>query len=150
MQNILVAINFEKNAERLVEKAYELASTFGAKVWLLHVTEPDPEDYISLEAGPQFVLDKRIERRKKEAQLVHQLADRLRSRNVRAEGLLIEGPTAKTIRRKTAELNIDLVIAGHQKKNFFYQLFVGNTDQSIIDELNVPVLVVPLPKRGED
>lgn len=144
MENILVAINFEKNAERLIEKAYEMASTFDAKVWILHVTEPDPEDYISLEAGPQFVLDKRAERRKQEAVLVKKLADNLKSRNVRAEGLLIEGPTARTIRKKTLDLNIDLVIAGHQKRNFFYQLFVGNKDQSIIDELNVPVLVVPL------
>lgn len=144
MENILVAINFEKNAERLIEKAYEIASTFDAKVWILHVTEPDPDDYISLEAGPQFVHDKRVERRKQEAVLVKKLADNLKSRNVRAEGLLIEGPTAKTIRKKTMDLNIDLVIAGHQKKNFFYQLFVGNKDQSIIDELNIPVLVVPL------
>ena len=63
---------------------------------------------------------------------------------MRAEGITIEGPTAKTIVKKAAELKIDLVIAGHQKKNFFYQLFVGNKDQELLDELNIPVLVVPL------
>lgn len=144
MENILVAINFEKNAGRLVEKAYEMAVAFEAKIWILHVLEPDPEDYISLEAGPQFLYDKRLAKRKEEAVLVKKLTDGLRSRNVRAEGIMIEGPTAKTIVKKTAELKIDLVIAGHQKKNFFYQLFVGNKDQDLLDELNVPVLVVPL------
>ena len=144
MENILVAINFEKNAGRLVDKAYEMAVAFEAKIWILHVTEPDPEDYISLEAGPQFVYDKRHAKRQEEAVLVKKLTDGLRSRNVRAEGITIEGPTAKTIVKKAAELKIDLVIAGHQKKNFFYQLFVGNKDQDLLDELNVPVLVVPL------
>lgn len=144
MKNILVAINFEKNAERLINKAQEMALAFDAKVWILHVTEPDPEDFRALEAGPQFARDKRAANRKKEAELVKQLAEDLNSRNVRAEGLVIEGPTAKTIRKKTTELNIDLVIAGHQKKNFFYQLFVTNTEKSIIDELNTPVLVIPL------
>lgn len=144
MENILVAINFEKNAERLVEKAYEMALAFEAKIWILHVSEPDPDDYISLEAGPQFLHDKRVAKRQQEAVLVKKLTDGLRSRNVRAESLLIEGPTAKTIVKKTAELNIDLVIAGHQKRNFFYQLFVGNKDQNLLDELSIPVLVVPM------
>lgn len=147
MENILVAINYEKNAPLLVEKAYEFASAFDAKVWILHVAEPDPDDYLGLEAGPQFAHDKRVEKRKMEAVLVKQLADNLKSRNIRAESLLIEGPTAKTIRKKTSELIIDLVIAGHQKKNFFYQMFVGNTEQNLIDDLNIPVLVVPLPKK---
>src|SRR5690606_12116858 len=144
MENILVAINFEKNAERLVEKAYEMALAFEAKIWILHVSEPDPDDYISLEAGPQFLHDKRVAKRQQEAVLVKKLTDGLRSRNVRAESLLIEGPTAKTIVKKTAELNIDLVIAGHQKRNSFYQLFVGNKDQDLLDELSIPVLVVPM------
>ena len=144
MENILVAINFEKNAERLVEKAYEMALAFEAKIWILHVSEPDPDDYISLEAGPQFLHDKRVAKRQQEAVLVKKLTDGLRSRNVRAESLLIEGPTAKTMVKKTAELNIDLVIAGHQKRNFFYQLFVGNKDQDLLDELSIPVLVVPM------
>lgn len=146
MENILVAINLEKNAPILVEKAYEFAIAFDAKVWILHVTEPDPDDYLGLEAGPQFAHDKRVAKRKREAVLIKELADDLKSRNIRAEGLLIEGPTAKTIRKKAQELNIDLVIAGHQKKNFFYQIFVGNKEQDLIDDLKVPVLVVPLSK----
>ncbi len=144
MENILVAINFEKNAGRLIEKAYEMAVAFGSKIWVLHVTEPDPDDYISLEAGPQFIYDKRMARRQQEAALIKKLTDELRNRNVRTEGLVIEGPTAKTIIDKTTELQIDLVIAGHQKRNFFYQLFVGNKDQDLLDELRIPVLVVPL------
>lgn len=144
MKNLLVAINFEKNAARLVEKAGQFAEAFGSKVWVLHVTEPDPDDFLGLEAGPQFAQDKRVANRKKEGVLVKELTDSLKAKNIAAEGLLIEGPTAKTIKKKVRELNIDMVIAGHQKKNFFYQLFVGNVEQDLIDDLKIPVVLVPL------
>ncbi len=144
MKNLLVAINFEKNAARLIEKAVQFAEAFDSKVWVLHVTEPDPDNFLGLEAGPQFAQDKRVANRKKEGVLVKELTESLKAKNIAAEGLLIEGPTAKTIKKKVRELNIDMVIAGHQKKNFFYQLFVGNVEQDLIDDLNIPVVLVPL------
>jgi nucleotide-binding universal stress UspA family protein len=144
MKNILVAINFEKNADRLLDKAKLLAEAFDSKVWVLHVTEPDPDDFLGLEAGPQFAQDKRVAKRKKEAALVEEIIKELKAKNIAAEGLLIEGPTAKTIKKKVKELQIDLVIAGHQKRNFFYQLFVGNVEQDLIEELRIPIVLVPL------
>ena len=144
MKNILVAINFEKNAPCLTAKAEELAKVFDSKIWLLHVTEPDPDSFIGLEAGPQFAHDKRVAQRKKETALVKQLAQTLQEKQLKAEGLVIEGPTAKTIKKKVHDLEVDLVIAGHSRKNFFYQLFVGNLEQDLIEELKVPVLLVPL------
>lgn len=144
MKNILVAINFEKNAKILVSKAEELALALNAKVWVLHVSEPDPDDFLSLEAGPQFAQDKRVENRKKDAALVKELTTLLQEKNIEAEGLLLEGPTAKTIRKEVQELNIDLVIAGHHKKNIFYQMFVSKIEQDLLDKSRVPVLLVPL------
>lgn len=146
MKNILVAIHYARNAENLLNQAKILADKFGAKVWILHVTEPEPEDYRSLEAGPQFVQDKRVSERKRKALILEGFAEKLRNQGTDSEGLVIDGPTAKTIKHKVNELDIDLVIAGHQKKNFFYQLFVGNREKGIIDELTVPILIVPLLK----
>lgn len=149
MKNILVAINFEKNAERLVNKAEEFAKVFGAKVWILHVTEPDPDDFLSLEAGPQYAQEKRIANRKKEAVLVKELAEKLKKKNIDSEGLLIQGPTVKTIRKEVQNLDIDLVIAGHQKKNFFFQMFVGRMEQNILQDLKVPILIVPMESNQQ-
>lgn len=144
MKNILVAINLAKNAERLLAKAEELAKAFDSKIWILHVSEPDPDDYLGLEAGPQYAQDKRVENRKKDEVLVKRLADAAREKNIAAEGLLLKGSTAKIIQNEVRELNVDLVIAGHHKRNFFYQMFVGNIEQDIMQELDVPVLLVPV------
>jgi hypothetical protein len=40
--------------------------------------------------------------------------------------------------------NIDLVVAGHKKKNFFYDLFNENKKKDLIDELKIPLLAVPI------
>lgn len=148
MKKILVAINIEKNADRLIEKAQEIALAFNSKIWILHVSEPDPDDYLGLEAGPQYAQDKRVENRKKEGELVKRLAEELRSKNIEAEGVQLKGSTAKMIKQEVQKINADLVIAGHHKKNFFYQMFVGSIEQDIIDDLDIPVLLVPVKHRS--
>ena len=144
MKKILVAINIEKNADHLIAKAEEIAKAFGSKIWILHVSEPDPDDYLGLEAGPQYAQDRRVENRKKEGALVVRLAEELRQRNIEAEGVQLEGSTAKMIKSAVEKVNADLVIAGHHKRNFFYQMFVGGIEQDIIDRLSIPVLLVPV------
>jgi nucleotide-binding universal stress UspA family protein len=144
MKKILVAINLEKNADRLLAKAEELAQAFGSKIWILHVSEPDPDDFLGLEAGPQFAQDKRVEKRKVEGALVRRLAEDLRQKNIEAEAVQLEGSTAKMIKKEVQKINADIVIAGHHKKNFFYQMFVGSLEQDLIDDLGIPVLLVPV------
>lgn len=146
MKNILVAINHEKNASLLLAKAEEFARSFKSKIWILHVNEPDPDSYIGLEAGPQYAQDKRVARRKKETELVRQLEAQLKERDINAQAVIIEGPTEKMIKQEVKQLNIDLLIAGHHKRNFFYQLFTGNIEQDLIEDLDVPVLLVPVEK----
>jgi nucleotide-binding universal stress UspA family protein len=144
MKKILVAINIEKNADRLIGKAEEIAKAFGSKVWILHVSEPDPDDFLGLEAGPQFAQDKRVENRKKEKELVKRLAAGLQQKNIEAEGVQLEGSTTKMIKTAVRDLDADLVIAGHHKRNFFYQMFVGSIEQDLMEDLNVPVMLVPV------
>lgn len=146
MKNILVAINQEKNAPVLVAKAEELARSFNSKIWILHVNEPDPDSFIGLEAGPQYAHDKRVAKRKKETELVKQLETDLKDKNIDAQAVIIEGPTEKMIKKEVKELNVDLLIAGHHKRNFFYQLFTGNIEQDLIEDLDIPVLLVPVRK----
>jgi len=144
MKKILVAINVEKNAGRLIGQAEELAKVFGAKVWILHVSEPDPDDYLGLEAGPQFAQDKRVENRKREGELVKRLAAELQQRNIEAEGAQLEGSTTKMIKEAVTRLNADIVIVGHHKRNFFYQMFVGSIEQDLMEDLKIPVMLVPV------
>ena len=145
MKNILVAIGRTQNADQLIAQAVKLAKLTNGKIWVLHVTRPDADDFIGLEAGPQYLYSQRAEGRKKEAAFVKECAERIiKNHSIPAEGLLIEGSVPKVIKRIVDEHNIDLVVAGHQPKDFIYELFTANQKKDLVDELKIPLLAVPV------
>ncbi|UJH92876.1 universal stress protein [Antarcticibacterium sp. 1MA-6-2] len=145
MKNILVAIDEPKEADQLTAHAVEIAKLNNAKIWIIHVTEAVPKDFISREAGPQYLYDRLAENNKKEAAAIKQWANELtETHQVAAEGLLIEGSVIKSIKKIVEERDIDLVVAGHRKRNFLYGLFTENKKKDLIDELKIPLLAVPL------
>jgi len=145
MKNLLVAIDQHKDAEQLIDQAVKIAKLTNAKIWLMHVTEADPDDFLVKEAGPQFKYDKRAEERKEEAETMKKWAQDIEEEhNLDVEGLLIEGSVTKSIRNLIDECNIDLVVAGHRKKNLVYGLFTSNKKKDLIDDLKIPLLAVPL------
>ncbi|NJX17087.1 universal stress protein, partial [Tamlana crocina] len=94
---------------------------------------------------PQYIYDQRTEDRKKEAAFVQQCAEDIKQKyDLPAEGVLIEGSIAKAIKQKVEEHKIDLVVAGHKRKGFLYNIFTTNRKKDLIDELNIPLLAVPV------
>lgn len=145
MKNILVAIGQAKDADKLITQAVKFASYSKGKIWIIHVATPDPDSLIGRESGPQFVYDQRAENRKKEAAFIQQLAQDIKKKyDIEAESILVQGAVSKVIREKVEKFNIDLVIAGHRKKDFLYELFTANNKKDLVDELKIPLLAVPL------
>lgn len=145
MKNILVAVDKKKDAETLSSHAVKLAKLTNAKIWIIHVTEADPDDFLAREAGPQYKYEKNSEKRKEKAASLKQWTEEfIEKYGVSAEGLLIEGPVTKSIKKIVEDHDIDLVVAGHKKKNLFYGLFNENQKKDLIDELKIPLLAVPL------
>ena len=145
MKNILVAVDEPKEAAQLIAQAVKIGKLTNAKIWIIHVTESTPHDFLSREAGPQFVYDKRAEENKKETAAINQWAsDVVNNDNIEAEGLIIEGSVTKSIKKIVEEKGIDLVVAGHKKNEFLFSLFAPNKKMNLIDELKIPLLAVPL------
>jgi nucleotide-binding universal stress UspA family protein len=142
VKNILVAIDFDKNVDVLIDKAFELAIKFNSKIWLMHIAAPDP-DFVGYDAGPQYIRDCRAEDLRKEHRDIQKLASGLMEKGMHAEGLLIQGATIEMIIDESKKLNIDLIIAGHHKYGFFYKAFVGSVSAQIIKKSKIPVLIVP-------
>jgi nucleotide-binding universal stress UspA family protein len=143
MKNILVSLDFEKETGVLVDTVTALAKQFDSKVWLLHIAAPEP-DFVGFDVGPQNERDFRTDELKGERNVLESYAHELKEKGINAQGLLIEGPTVETILKETKKLDIDLLIIGHHKRNYFYKTLVGNTDTTLVNKLNIPVLIVPL------
>ena len=143
MKNILVTIDFNKNEELLIDKAFQLAKAFGSKLWLMHIAAPDP-DFVGYDVGPQYIRDSRATELSEEHKLLQEYANNLKTKGVQSEGLLVQGATIEMILEESKKLNVDLIIAGHHKHGFFYKAFVGSVSAEIIKKSNIPVLTVPL------
>lgn len=139
MKNILVTIDFEKEINVLIDKAFELATRFDSKLWLIHVAPPDP-DFVAYKADPENEIDFKPNERSVVQQYVQQLSET----GINAEGILVKGPIVETILKEIEKLHIDLVIIGHHRHGLLYKTFVGNTDSSLINKSKIPVLLVPL------
>jgi nucleotide-binding universal stress UspA family protein len=143
MKNILVTLDLDKKESLLIDKALQLAKGFKSKIWLLHITAPDPH-FVGYEAGPQHIRDNRAEELKKQRQIIQEYSSNLKQEGVSAEGIFIQGATIEMILEKSKKLNIDLIIAGHHKHGFFYKAFIGSVSSQIIKKSKIPVLIVPL------
>lgn len=143
MKNILVAIDFNKNEKLLIDKAFQLAESFGSKLWLMHISAPDP-DFVGYDVGPQYIRDSRATDLRKEHQQLQEYSTLLKKKGVVSEGLLVQGATIEMIIEESKKLNVDLIIAGHHMHGFFYNAFVGSVSAEIIKKSKTPVLIVPL------
>ena len=145
MKNILVALDFDDNEQKLLDQAAKLAEAFNSKLWLMHIAAPDP-DFVGYEVGPQYIRDERASELRKEHRQIQAYTDKLKAQGIDSEGLLVQGATIEMIIEESEKLNIDLIIAGHLKQGFFYNAFVGSTSSEIIKRSNTSVMIVPLDK----
>ena len=143
MKNILVTIELEDQSNIILEKATEIAAKFGAKVWLVHIAAPEP-DFIGYGTGPQYIRDTLAQDLREEHRTLQRYADDMKTKGVEAEGLLVQGNTIETIIKESEKLDVDLIVIGHHKHGFLYNLFMAGTDESLIEQSNIPVLTIPL------
>lgn len=143
MKNILVALDLEENFELLIAQGVQFAEKFGAKIWLLHVADPDP-DFVGYEVGPQYIRDCRAAEMKDEHKALQKLSEQIKEKGIDAEGILIQGPTVEMIIEEVEKLAIALIVIGFREHGFFYETFFGGITSPLIKKSDVPLLVVPL------
>ena len=143
MRNILVAMDFEAQAQQLLNQTQQLAKAFSAKVWLIHVAAPNP-DFVGYEAGPQVVRDQRAQELRAEHKLLDQWASALETEGIDTVPLLIQGPTTETLLSEAQRLQADLMVIGAHQHGWMYQAFFGSITDAVIHQTKIPVLVVPI------
>lgn len=142
MKNILATINFEKNEQKLIDQASEIAKAFDAKLWLMHIAAPDPI-FVGYKIGPQYIRDTRAHELREEHKQIQNYSNQLKEKGIEAEGLLVQGATIEMIMEESKKLNVDLIVAGHHEHSFFYKAFIGSVSSQIIKNSKIPVLIIP-------
>ena len=145
-KKLLVAVDFSGSSRRVIDYAKDLARVLAAKVWLLHVAEPDPE-FVGYEVDPPVMRDTVARRFHKEHQELQLVSQELRSQGLECEAILVQGPTIETILHEVEKLSVDMVVIGSHGKGVLRHLLVGSTSEGVLKKSSIPVLVVPTHGR---
>ena len=145
MKNILVTIDLTGKEHALLEQAYQMASAFKSKLWIMHIAAPEP-DFVGYEVGPEEVREARAEELRKEHRLIQKYSKEMNDRGIDTDGLLVNGATIETILEEAEKLNADLIITGHESHGFFYRAILGSTAEQLLEDSKIPMLIVPLDK----
>ena len=139
---LLIAVDFSATFDTVIAYAGKLGSLLDARIWLLHVAEPNPE-LVGHEVASPAVRDLNAKEFHEEHRQLQQAGDELRKAGLDCVALLIQGDTATTILTEAERLGIDIIVLSTQGKSTVKKLFLGSTFEDVVKTSTIPVLVVP-------
>ena len=136
-QNILVAIDLNEEANKVVQKAHHLSLQSGAKLTLIHVTEP-----LSYAYGGDIPMDLSVIKTQ-----MHEDAEESMSNFVKQQELgdvaqlIVSGHIETEVHRVAIELSNDLIVVGSHGRHGL-ALLLGSTSNGILHGATCDVLAV--------
>jgi nucleotide-binding universal stress UspA family protein len=146
VKTILVPVDFSPATHAVLNAARKLADVTGDRVVLLHVVEPP---VISTDYG--LTLDMMQEtlvafRKTGEQQLAH-LEKELAAHDVAVSARQVDGHPSAQILDQARRLRADYIVLGSQGHNAIYDLLVGSTAHTVLQNAPCPVVIVPPAPR---
>lgn len=142
MKTILVPVDFSDVTTRVLETARAMSRAFGAKLVLLHVSEPEP-DFIGFEPGPIAVRTAVARDFKKEHQRLEELSAGVAVDGFQVLALHEQGPLVDKILDEAAKQQADAIVMGSHGHGALFEFLVGSVTSGVLRAAKVPVIVVP-------
>ncbi len=140
--SILCPVDFSEGSARTLRQALSLAEAGGARLTLLHVTDP-LLDAAARAAGTEDTITDQTQAE------VRKLLDEVRPEGVKGSMTVsvAVGEPAQQILRHTREASADLIVMGTQGRGAAQRFLMGSTATRVLQATTIPVLVVPPERR---
>ena len=142
MKTILVPIDFSDISTLVVDTARSMAQAFGARLVLLHVSEPEP-DFIGFEPGPIAVRATVARDFKAEHHNLETAKAAAAQGGLDVLALHIQGSLVEKILTSAETHAAELIVMGSHGHGALYELLVGSVTSGVLHGTKCPVLVVP-------
>lgn len=145
MKTIVVAVDFSNATTGVIEMATRLATSFGAKLELFHVIEPEPS-YTAYGFTPdEFpAMNAFQEEAKRRATLkLEELLTRVRIELPDATSHLTEGSPLHSLLDHVKHSGADFVVLGSHGHGVIASFLLGSVAEGMVRKALVPTLVVP-------
>lgn len=137
-ERILLPTDGSENAERAIEQAIGLATTYDASLHLLYVVDVN---HMSSDTAENLMHDK-LEQTGHAA--VDEIADRAQQAGITVSSAVIPGTPAQEILTYAEDHDIDLIVMGTRGRTGFNRLLVGSVTEKVVRLSDIPVLTVPM------
>lgn len=136
---ILLAYNGSAEGKRALLECADLAQFYGAETHLLAVASMPPSLFLTEGFVPEELLE---EEKKRTQQVLDEGIKTLIDRNFKAAGHLAVGEPVEEICRLAKELDVDLIVVGHnQNTSFAARWWKGSVGVSLIDYAPCSLLI---------
>lgn len=141
-QHILVPIDGSELALDVVQHAVDFARAFNSKITIVQVMTLDP--YIAAEYLSDGNSNLMIERARTFIENnIAEVKTKFAEHGLEVTTRLLEGESIhRTILQAIDELNVDLVLISSHGRSGIKKLIMGSVAQSLISEVNIPILVI--------
>lgn len=155
VKDILFATDMSRNSDNALRHALSMARAHGAKVHVLHVTEPLSQDaivtlqmFLQDDDSRQKAIGERHDSVKKmlkqnQQDFLNSLSDDEKE-NYQAVGSveLVDGHSAEMILQRASELNCQLIVMGTHEQGTGHT-FIGTVVKRVLRRSTIPTLIVP-------
>jgi nucleotide-binding universal stress UspA family protein len=160
MKKILVAVDFSKNTEAVIEQAAKLAKGLSAKVWVIHITSDQlhaaayvyspgfdfPTGFVTPPIGDiEMARELCATEYKREHEALLNLSGKLRQSGVDAQAMLLKGNAAELILEQAENLDVDMVVMGSHGHGMLRKILIGSVTEAVLRDTLCNVLIVPAP-----
>jgi nucleotide-binding universal stress UspA family protein len=143
-KKIMCPVDLSENALTALKVAAELARTFGAKLFILHVREEfmTKQEMHMLRVSPEHYLEVEKDIATKSKEIMKEELERSRAQNLPHELLLRQGKPFKEIISTAEELGVELIVITTNGRTGVGEKLVGSTAEHIVRHSKVPVLSI--------
>jgi len=139
---ILAALDLSTTTPTVLREARMWARRLEAQLYLIHVTEPDP-DFVGYGAGPESVRLAVAHKFTRAHTQIEQAAAELRKEGIDTTALLLQGPTVETILRESDNLSVDTILMGSRAHGSLHKILVGSISKGVLQKSTRPILLIP-------
>lgn len=142
---LLVAIDFSEITKLILEKVEEIALKTGAKIWLIHVVQPDPV-FIGYDVGPNSERDFMASKFREKHVKIQEISETIKEKGIDITPLLIQGPTIESILEEAEKLKVDMIVSGSHGHGTMFHILIGSVSKGLLKKSQIPLLIVPAKK----
>ncbi len=144
-KKILCPSDFSDASRAGVTAAAEVATTYGAELWLLHVVPvlpPAPPDPTFVLAVPEYERALHVDAERRLEALGHELS----AKGIAVHTLLRHGDAGQEIVRAAAAESVDLIVIATHGDTGWQHVMFGSVAEKVVRLARRPVLTIPAAK----